>query len=108
MSAHGSDAEVEKLRAELVTRAADMIRVTTKKTIKFRKEDGSYGYTWTYSPARSQWAPVAVPETVEGDVNGGTIALVGVTANMLQTLGISGLTIYAPSDFEVFIRRIKG
>ena len=108
MSAHGGEAEVEKLRAELVTRAADMIRVTTKKTIKFRKEDGSYGYTWTYSPARSQWAPVAVPETVEGDVNGGTIALVGVTAHMLQTLGISGLTIYAPSDFEVFIRRIKG
>ena len=105
MSTCGRDDEIPALRAELVSRAAEMIRVTTDKTLKFRKEDGSYGYTWTYSPKRSQDAPVAVPETVEGDVNGGTIALVGVTNNMLVALGISGISIYAPSDFEVFIKR---
>lgn len=107
MKERGDSAAVEPLRKSLRDMAADMIRVTTRKTVKFRKEDGSYGYTWNYSPANSQGVPVAVPNTVEGDVNGGTIALVGVTGNMLSALGISGLTIYAPSDLEVFLDRVS-
>ena len=108
LNKHGDSAVVEPLRASLRAQAADMIKVTTAKTVKFRKDDGSYGYTWDYSPEKSQSAPVAVPNTVEGDVNGGTIALTGVTGNMLSALGISGLNIYAPSDLEVFLDRVSG
>ncbi len=108
MNKHGDSAAVESLREGLREMAADMIRITTKKTLKFRKEDGSYGYTWNYSPANSQGAPVAVPNTVEGDVNGGCIAVTGVTSNMLSALGISGLTVYSPSDLEVFLDRVSG
>ena len=108
LNKHGDSAVVEPLRASLRAQSADMIKVTTAKTVKFRKDDGSYGYTWDYSPEKSQSAPVAVPNTVEGDVNGGTIALTGVTGNMLSALGISGISIYYPSDLEVFLDRVSG
>ena len=101
----GEPETIELLRKELRERAAEMIRATTAKTLNFRKTDGSYGYTQSFSPQKSQDAPVAVPNTVEGDVNGGTIALVGVTVNMLSALGIEGISIYYPSDFCVFIDR---
>ena len=105
ISKFGAKETVVTLREKLLLDAEEMIRITTKKTAKFIKDDGSYGYTWNYSPARSQGAPAAVPETIEGDVNGGTIALTAVTGNMMSALGISGLYIYYPSDFEVFIKR---
>ena len=101
----GSPETVKTLRENLLRDAEEMIRITTKKTAKFIKDDGSYGYTWNFSPAKSQGAPAAVPNTVEGDVNGGTIALTAITGNMTSALGISGLYIYYPSDFEVFIKR---
>ena len=101
----GSHDTVTALREKLLLDAEEMIRITTEKTKKFIKDDGSYGYTWTFSPARSQGAPAAVPETIEGDVNGGTIALTAITGNMTSALGISGIYIYYPSDFEVFIKR---
>ena len=103
----GDSAAVSALRESLRANAAQMIKITTAKTVKFKKEDGSFGYTQKYSPQNSQGAPVAVPNTVEGDVNGGTIALVGVTSNMLTALGITGLNIYAPSDLYVFLDRIS-
>ena len=102
----GSKETVAALRANLLLDAEEMIRITTKKTAKFVKNDGSYGYSWDYSPAKSQGAPAAVPNTVEGDVNGGTISLTAITGNMMSALGISGLYIYYPSDFEVFIKRV--
>ena len=105
ISKFGSEETVAALRESLLLDAEEMIRITTEKTKKFIKEDGSYGYTWSFSPAKSQGAPAAVPETVEGDVNGGTIALTAIVGNMTSALGISGLYIYYPSDFEVFIKR---
>ena len=103
----GDASRVSAMRAELCKNAEEMIRTTTEKTKRFRKDDGSFGYTWSYSPANSQNAPVAVPNTVEGDVNGGTIALTGITGPMLSALGISGLTIYAPSDLKIFLHEIE-
>lgn len=97
---------VKELRGLLVERAEDMIRATTRKTLRFKKEDGSYGYWFKYSPDKSQGAPASVPETIEGDVNGGTIAVNGITGEMLMALGIKDAYIFAPSDFEVFIDRI--
>jgi len=103
---YGEKAEATALRTALQEKAADMVRVTTAKTKKFQKEDGSYGYTWTSSPANSQGAPVAVPGTIEGDINGGCIALRGVWGNMSSVLQIS-VPLYYPSDFDKFINRIN-
>ena len=104
----GDASRVAAMQDQLKANAEEMIRVSTEKAKKFRKDDGSFGYTWNYSPANSQNAPVAVPNTVEGDVNGGTIALTGITNNMLTALGITGLSIYYPSDLKIFLHEIEG
>ena len=97
----------ENIRDFIKQDAAEMIKITTAKTVKFKKDDGSFGYTQRYSPSKSQGSPVAVPNTVEGDINGGCIAVTGVTNNMFSVLGID-LPIYYRSDFEQFIKRAYG
>jgi len=95
----------EKLHGKLVENAEEMIRATTKKNLKFKKDDGSFGYTWSCPPHKSQGAPVCPPGIVEGDINGGTIAIRGVFGNMCAALGIS-LPIFYRSDLDKFIARL--
>jgi hypothetical protein len=105
MKTYGSNEEAIAINNMIKERAAEVINITREKIVDFKKDDGSFGYTKTVSPSTSQGAPTSVPYTVEGDVNGGTIALTAITGNMTSALGISGLYIYYPSDFEVFIKR---
>ena len=79
--------------------------LVTKKIAKFKKEDGSFGYTWTVSPATSQGAPAAVPNTVEGDINGGTIAITGAWNPMCAAFGLR-IPVYDKAVFDKFISRI--
>lgn len=101
----GDDALAQKLRARLRDNAEALIRATTKKNLKFKKPDGSFGYTWSYPPSKSQGAPVCPPGIVEGDINGGTIAIRGIFGNMCAALGIS-LPIFYRSDLDKFIARL--
>lgn len=101
----GDEALVEKLRAKLYANAEALIRATTKKVKKFKKVDGSFGYTWTISPATSQGAPAAVPNTVEGDINGGTIAITGAWNPMCAAFGLK-IPVYDKSVFDKFIARV--
>ena len=98
---HKGESAAEQFRQTLRPQAAEMIRNTTIKTRNFEKEDGSFGYTWNYSPAKSQGAPVAVPNTVEGDINGGCIACTGITRSMCTALGVSMIPIFRDSDWDV-------
>ena len=98
---HHGESAAEQFRQTLRPQAAEMIRNTTIKTRNFEKEDGSFGYTWNYSPAKSQSAPVAVPNTVEGDINGGCIACTGITRSMCTALGVSMIPIFRDSDWDV-------
>ena len=99
--------ERQSLQEKLKANAAQMIRTTTAKSVSFAKEDGSFGYTWSFSPSRSQGAPVAVPETVEGDINGGSIAVSGITRNMCAGLGVKNIAIYRDSDFDVVLEILE-
>ena len=102
----GTEEEIAAMKQKLRDNVVDLIRASTEKAKKFKKEDGSFGYTWSVSPACSQMAPVAVPNTVEGDINGGTIATQGIFGTMCSALGLE-IPFFDPSDFEVFIDRIK-
>ena len=97
MKKFGSADEAAALKAILREKAADMITVTTEKTKKFAKPDGSYGYTWSSPPSTSQGAPVCPSGRIEGDINGGGIAINGIWNNMRSALGIS-LKIFDYSD----------
>ena len=96
------------LHSTLKENAAELIDVTMRKIAKFKKDDGSFGYCWEYPPSTSQGAPVSVPYVVEGDVNGGTIAVVNTLLAMCSTLGIkTDLKPYAYSDLLIFADRIE-
>ena len=101
----GDGALAEKLQKKLYAKAPELIRATTKKVKKFKKSDGSFGYTWNCPPATSQSAPVCPPGIVEGDVNGGTIAITGAWNPMCAALGVS-IPIYNEDTYKRFIERI--
>ena len=103
---YGTAEDVEKLKAMLKENVVELIRVTTEKAKKFMKEDGSFGYTWTWPPATSQSAPVCPKGIIEGDVNGGTIATVGILCSMCGALGVQ-VPIYSGDELEKFNDRIK-
>jgi hypothetical protein len=102
----GTKEEYSAMKQKLCDNVVALIRASTEKTKKFKKEDGSFGYTWSFSPARSQMAPVAVPNTVEGDINGGSIATRGIFGTMCSALGLD-IPLFSPKDFEIYIDRIK-
>jgi len=102
----GTEEEHRALKAKMKEHVVELIRVTTEKTKKFKKEDGSFGYTWGAPPATSQAAPVCPHGIIEGDINGGTIATVGVFCNMCGALGVQ-VPIYSGDELENFVERIK-
>ncbi len=104
----GRDGEnmADRLLSEIMEYAPDAIDRTRQKVIMFSKEDGSYGYTWKYSPTTSQGCPVSVPSTVEGDVNGGSIALNGVLSEMLSALGIDKIPQFGERERYLFRKEI--
>jgi hypothetical protein len=103
----GTEEELSSLNSLLRENLVELIKTTTEKAKKFKKPDGSFGYTWNYSPYKSQGAPVSVPETVEGDVNGGTIAVGGILGHMCAALGIEKIQIYTNDDFEKYLKAIN-
>ena len=59
-----------------------------QKARKFKKPDGSFGYRWDVSGSLSQGALVCPGGVVEGDINGGFIAI-----HMMNTLSTGGFSI---------------
>jgi len=96
-----------RLRKRITDNAAELIRITRRKASVFRKPDGSYGYMSYGVPCRSQMMPVAIPDTNEGDVNGGTIATRTIIGHMCEALGVKCPSLYFGSDYEKFISIIE-
>ena len=103
----GTKEEYAEITAVFSDNVVALIKNTTEKAKKFKKPDGSFGYSRTTVPYKSQGAPVAVQGTVEGDVNGGTIAVAGILGHMCVALGIPKIPIFCGNDFEKYIERIK-
>ena len=103
----GSTEKYKALKAELAANAAEMIRVTTAKCIRFRKPDGSYAYNAGPGGYLSQGVPVCVPGMIEGTINGGGGAYVTSTERMFNLLDIDVRFQYA-SDFEKFLHALEG
>ena len=107
MKNYGSLEEANALNDKIKERAAEIINITRVKIIEFKKDDGSFGYTRTVSPSTSQGAPTSVPYSVEGDVNGGGIAVNGTTRYIRRLLDIE-MPVFYRSDFYKFIERASG
>ena len=102
----GTEKELEKINTLLCDNVVELIHASTEKAKKFKKPDGSFGYTWSESPSASQAAPVCPKGKVEGDINGGSIATRGIFSNICAALGLQ-IPMFSPEDFEKYKARIK-
>ncbi len=101
------EARADSLLSQLLEYAPEAIDMTRVKVQHFLKEDGSGCYTWKYSPAQSQGCPVAVPNSEEGDVNGGSIAINGTLGNMCNALGITKIPQFGERERYLFRKEIS-
>lgn len=79
-------AKADQIVNDLRAAAPDAIRKSAEKISDFAKPDGSYSYTKLYSSSTSQGMPVAVPNSVEGDVNATVISITGIFGNIYSAL----------------------
>ena len=103
---YGDPDFVEKCINEMKENAYEIITVSKRKVLQFKKPDGSYGYTNNTVPPRSQAANVAVEGTLEGDINGGNLVVQGVSNFLCRSLGIEVVPLFYPSDFDAYLEVI--
>ena len=89
------EAAVARVKAEMLRRAPECIRATTRKIAPFKCDDGSYSYFYDTTCPVSQGALVA-NMVKEGDINASTINSQGVLNRSLDALGLSK---FAPRIF---------
>lgn len=95
------------LKAEMTANLPDMIRSTKEKVKAFQKADGSFSYKPEFSSFQSQGAPVAVPFTAEGDVNGNGMASSGIAGHITASLGYKRIPFYTVEDSKFFFELIE-
>ena len=98
------EAAAARVDAEMLRRAPECIRATTRKIRPFKCEDKSYSYFYDTTCPTSQSAIVA-NMVKEGDVNASTINSNGVLARSLDALGLSALApkLYGAEGREAFL-----
>ena len=95
-----AEAEIAKIRREMLLRAPELIRATAKKMALFKKADGSFSYMPHMTGSNSQGLPVAIYGTNEGDVNGCYIISVATVSHIFTVLGYKLIPIYTRADRE--------
>ena len=99
--------QVEDTRAYLRANAPALIEASREKLNTFTKLDGSFSYHPKYSSYQSQGVLAAVPQSVEGDMNGTAICTTGTVALIYSCLGIDMVPFYGKADYYSFIKEIS-
>lgn len=94
--------EVENVRQSLFVSFPELIYKTREKVAYFIKDDGSFSFKQKYSSETSQGMPVAVINSVEGDVNATMIASISIPGTIFAMLGVPKVPIFTTSDRMVF------
>ena len=99
----------DKAQTLLLKNAPAVIRATTEKVKLFARDDGGFSYQQNRSAAFSQGAPVAIPMTLEGDVNASAIASTGTTRNLYEAFGLVDFKVpfYDEEDSKKLLNAIK-
>ncbi len=98
--------EAERIYGELREIAPEAIIVSRDKIVDFLKPDGSASYGRLYSSSTSQGCPAAVPNSVEGDVNGSTIAINGIIGHSMAALGFDKVPLFGEAARYLFRKEI--
>ena len=117
MRRYGDDAvqkEADDIVRQLLLRAPEAIRATTKKISEFKKPDGSFSYYKHNTACESQGALVAVPKPEggqpdEGDINATVISAPSITSNIFSALELCDFAIklYTKDDLKIFLDAIE-
>ncbi len=102
--------ETARLRQLLYDAAPITLIATRNKISGFKKDDGSFSYGRKYSSATSQGCAAAVPNSVEGDVNGTLLSCAGLIDYIYTAMGISGDTkvpLFGDCERLMFLNEIK-
>lgn len=110
MKSHGSAEEAARIRDIIRNNAAEMLSISAQKIAIFERDNGTYGiYSDGKAPANQYGAPIAVKDTVEGDINGANICSTGMLGQICSTLdideyiGLSRLPMYYESDLRAYL-----
>ena len=88
--------------------APEAIRGSIPKAMLFKKQDGSFSYMPHQACPRSQQAPVCIPGTNEGDVNGTCISSTGIIGNIYMALELKGAPkLYSDREYKLFLESAK-
>ncbi|MBQ8583586.1 MAG: hypothetical protein IJ488_03135 [Clostridia bacterium] len=100
---------IEKIRKTLLKRSKATLRATRDKVATFKKSDGSFSYKPHRTSPTAQGAPVALPDTNEGDMNATVICTGGILENVYRAFGLSEyeVPLFGKEEFERFISIIK-
>ena len=102
----GDRDNVDAAKAILKEKAAEILRLTYDRLLKFKKPDGSFSYCENCSSFWSQGKPVCIENSYESDVNANALAC-GSKRRTLLILDIGTPTIYDESDAERFYKLCK-
>ena len=82
---------------------------TKEKMEGFKMPDGGMGYLLSGSSCTSQGAPVAIPNSKEGDINGNCCASSAIVRYVFQALDIEDLMIplFDGGDLADFLRIVE-
>ena len=99
----------EEISLNLLSSCVPGLIASIEKTSTFRRDDGSFSYLVTGSSTNAQGMPVAVPQSLEGDVNATEIGIVGTAGWIFNALGLSTYQppIYTQSDRMTYIRTLE-
>jgi len=107
LSRFGRSDVAEALRKKLKENAAAMIRNTIVKVKAFQKPEGCFSYNPHQSAPTSQGAPVAIPGTNEGDINGNGLGSTGITNHVCKAIGIPPVPLFCKEDGELYFRLLE-
>ena len=99
----------DEIANDLLANCAEGLLASVEKTATFKREDGSFSYLVTGSSTNSQGMPVAVPQSLEGDVNATEIGIVGTANWIFSALGLSSVQvpIFTESDHMRYMRTLS-
>ena len=104
----GENERADEILKKLTLMAPEAILGSIPKAMLFRKEDGSFSYMPHQACPRSQQAPVCIPGTNEGDVNGTCISTTGIIGNIYMALELKGYPkLFGAREYEIFESALK-
>ena len=100
---NGYSDKADALYSTLLSRGAEMIRITREKLLPYKAADGAYSYSRGKNAYLSQNAYVAIKDTDEAEVNGNGLATNGTVREIFRALRLERTPYFCAEDSELFL-----